>query len=209
MCGGWGSGWNGIIIFGIKKRKDVLKVSGKTKQNIIIAIIICIGIFGIIIYGLYAKNRDQAKYDKAINLMENREYAEASDLFYEIISYKDSKSYWKSLQRYIKYDEADQPRYEYAQKLYNEGNLEQAFSVFQDVGDYRDSSLMVAHITLELQDKMEKRIYDAAVQYYELGEYNLALEELSQLDDYEESSELKAKCENMILGEMQSSAGEQ
>ena len=117
--------------------------------------------------------------------------------------------YIKSLQRYIKYDEADQPRYEYAQKLYNEGNLEQAFSVFQDVGDYRDSSLMVAHITLELQDKMEKRIYDAAVQYYELGEYNLALEELSQLDDYEESSELKAKCENMILGEMQSSAGEQ
>lgn len=155
------------------------------------------------------KNRDQERYDKAINLMKNGEYTEAAELFAETGSYRDSQSYWKSLQRYIKYDEADESQYAYAQKLYGEGNLEQAFSVFQDLGNYKDSPLMVAHITLGLQDEMEKRIYTAAVQYYKSGEYSLALEGLSQLDDYEESLELKTRCKNMLLGERQGRGGEE
>lgn len=174
-------------------------MSGRIKQNIIIAIIVSICILSVIILGLYMKNRDQEKYDKAINLMKNGEYAEAAELFAETGSYKDSQLYWKTLQCYIKYDEADEPRYIYAQKLYNEGNLEQAFSIFQDLEDYKDSPLMVAHITLELQDEMKKRIYNAANRYYEAGEYDSALQELSAIEEYEGSLELKEKCESMLL----------
>lgn len=179
-----------------------------TKQNIIIAIFVCIGILVVINVGIYIKNNDQTKYDEAISLMENGKYAEAADLFAEIGSYKDSQLYWKSLQRYIKYDEADEPQYVYAQKLYKERNLEQAFSIFQDLEDYKDSPLMVAHITLELQDEMEKRIYDAANRYYEAGEYDSALQELAAIEEYEGSLELKEKCENMLLREGQGSATE-
>ncbi len=73
-----------------------------------------------------------------------------------------------------------------------------AFSIFQGLGDYKDSLLQVANITLDLKSEMEERIYNAALQYYESEEYTLALAELAKIENYEGSAEFKIKCQDEL-----------
>lgn len=88
-------------------------------------------------------------------------------------------------------DKTEEALYAYAVELFNNGEYENAFKYFQELDNYSDSSLYIANITLLLQEEMEKRIYDEASRLYEEANYSAALEQLSKIEDYPYTIELK------------------
>lgn len=199
----------------------------RRNRNLIICATIFVVVLFLVMGVFHDRDAKKEIYDEAINLYKNEKYPEAAEVFNRLGLYEDSLSYLMNSRNYIKYNEgidfynegrfedawenfsalgdfaeskikAKESRYAYAQQVYSEGNLELAFSIFQELGDYEDSLLMVANITLELKNEMEDRIYNAALQYYKLADYTSALKELSKIEDYEGSAQLKAKCEDEL-----------
>lgn len=199
----------------------------KSKQAIALFIIILLFILYYIISSSCENNKKSELYNEAISLYNNKKYSEAADIFSELGLYENSFTYLVNSRNYIKYnkgidfydkeqfkdacdifsslgdfekskEKAKESRYAYAQQLYSKGNLEEAFSIFQELGNYKESPLFVANITLELKKTMEKRIFNLAYQYFESGDYDSALNELLKIEDFEESSNLKSEIENRI-----------
>lgn len=196
-----------------------------TRRNRVLISLTTIVLLFFVIGVFHDRDIKMELYDKAKDLYDDKKYSEAAEIFNGLGLYEKSLSYLVNSRNYIKYNEgiefydkgqyekawenfsaledfaeskekAKESRYAYALQLYGEGKLEEAFSIFQELGDYEESLLMVASITLELKGEMEKRIYDVALQYYELEDYTSALDALSKIEDYEGSAELKAKCED-------------
>lgn len=125
------------------------------------------------------KGEKNRMYNDAINLYNVQKYAEAADIFNNLGLYEDSFSYLISSRNYIKYNEGidfynnrqfkeaienfsalgdfedskekvKESKYEYALRLYDEGELGKAFSVLYELGDYRDSEILTANIIVEM-----------------------------------------------------------
>lgn len=194
---------------------------------IVFFIIILVSFGTLYCYTLEAKTQRENSYKIACELFDSNEYQKAREAFSLLGTYKDSLDYYKNSLLYLKYDEAlsmlndgqyfaayemfqslntfeDSPEkaekslYAYAVELYNTGKYESAFGYFQELNDYSDSNLYVANITLLLQEKMQKRIFDEASRLFDEADYNSALEQLSKIADYPDTAELKQRCEDIL-----------
>lgn len=164
-----------------------------------------------------------AEYDRADDLLSNKQYMEAYKAFSDLGDYNDSKNkaqkclglYGDELLDKERYIEAisifqqlrdisnnelisTEPLYTCAVKLFNSSDYENATVLFQAIEEYKDSKLYVAKISLALHEQYQKELFDEACRLFEMGEYRQAIEEIEQISDYPGSEELKAKCEEAL-----------
>ncbi len=124
----------------------------------------------------------EQKLEDAANLMESGDYKKAADLYSSLDEQESAKS----------------ALYAYAEKLYASnyaGNLADALAAYQELGDYRDSRLKAATISVSQYSEFQEIIFQEAMRLFSEGEYRLALNELQKIPDYEQASTLQKECE--------------
>lgn len=93
--------------------------------------------------------------------------------------------------------------YKEASSLLSGGQYEDAYKTFADLGDYKDSKSQ-AQFAKDALDRINKeneelRIrYEAAIQLYEAGDYEGALAEFKELQEYEDSVSYASQCQDQI-----------
>lgn len=127
------------------------------------------------------------KYNEGQQLLDNNAYIDAINVFRSLDNFKDSKN------------KVNEALYKQGEYLYEQGNYEEAFKFFQDSNGYGKSSLYIADITLLLQEKMQKRIYNEGYRLFNCGEYSAALVELLKIEDYPNVDKLIKKCNTAIM----------
>ncbi|MBR5796559.1 MAG: hypothetical protein IKY26_10475, partial [Erysipelotrichaceae bacterium] len=162
----------------------------------------------------------EAKYQKSIFMMENKEYDEAIDLFTEVANYKDSE---------IKLKNA---KYEKALILVEEESHFTAINLFVELGDYKDAKEKVNSIRYEkalifikegkyaegysllqqagMQEYVEQHIYGRAKIALDNKDYVKAYDLLKLANGYEDSEDLLVQIEpeyyaNQLLEKMKKS----
>lgn len=147
-------------------------ISKKTKALIgIIAGFILIG--GIVIFFMTENMR---LYNKALELIDEKNYTEASKIFQELNDYKDSD---------VKHKEC---KFSMANDLFAQGNYEDAIKLYDGLGDYGDaetksneSNYLIAKLLMD-----EEKYSEAGQIYSELGEYKNS-KELYEKCNYEQT----------------------
>lgn len=136
-------------------------------------------IAGIIRISLYSK------YGSAIELYNEGKYKEASKIFEELGTYKDSYELQKKCQ------------YFYAKEVKNNGG--DSLQLFEELGDYENSEQYTKESLLRKLEEIQEDVYLYANSYYEEGNYMDALTAFNSLNGYKNSEEMAQKCENMIM----------
>lgn len=113
------------------ERKETKRINKKNKK-IVAAIAISVIAMAILAFILRIVIIPNAKYKKALELMDNGEYIEAINSFSELGSYKESEALILECELEIEY--------EAAMKLLSQGDFTQAYISFQKLGEYRDST---------------------------------------------------------------------
>ena len=85
----------------------------------------------------------EAKYRRAVDLFENKQYEEARLLFAQIEDYEDSSVYKARCSMYLLENE-QQEIYICSKQLLDDNNFEEAKQYFQQIIDYKDSNLLYA-----------------------------------------------------------------
>ncbi len=129
-------------------------------------------------------DREQMQ-ETAARLMESGDYKKAADLYYALDEQENAKA----------------ALYNYAEKLYYSdyvGHLIDALTVYQELGDYKDSKLKAATISVSQYSEFQEIIYKEAERLYSEKAYRLAIDELKKIPDYERAGVLQQKCETAI-----------
>lgn len=114
-------------------------------------------------------------YKTAMQLMESRDEAAASEMFKALGDYKDSA------------DLAMECDYTVAKDTYDAGQYEKAAELFTALGNYEDSA-----------EQVNACRYAIAQTTYDAGEYEKAAELFTALGDYEDSAEQVSACRYAI-----------
>lgn len=164
------------------KQKKLVRARGKLIIRLIISIINCIALIFIT-----SQLINLAKFDIAVNKMNNGNFLSAQEIFMDLNEYT---LYMRS-------------RYAYAKQLYDSGNTEDAALIFAELGDYGDSRQYLSLI--EFADlpntdlnKVQEDTYATAYNFYEKGQYSRALIYFRELSDYRDSEELANECLQMM-----------
>ena len=131
----------------------------------------------------------QKAYEEADRLLSAGDYRQAAVLF----------------QSLNEPERANEALYTYAEELYSSdysGHLSDALAVYQELGDYKDSELKAATISVALYNDNQQIIYKEAERLFDSGEYDGAIEELNKIPDYEKTASLLQACESAILHAM-------
>lgn len=132
---------------------------GKKGLVLFLLIIVLVGVFAGYKYAPGLIN--DYKYDKAVALAEEGNYAEAVKSFKDLGEYSDSQ------------EKALECEYNYALKLEEEGKFAEAKLAFENLGNYGDSSTKVqACAYSEAKEALENKNFKAASKIFmELGDY--------------------------------------
>lgn len=151
----------------IESGKEKKAMSKKTKG--------AIGVFvGVIIIGgivLYLLTANMRTYDKAIELLTDKNYAEASKIFKELDDYKDAS---------VKYKEC---KMNIADDLFVQKKYKDAIKLFDELGDFGDA-----------EAKSDESYYLIAKSLCNEENYKEAEQIYLQLAEYKDSKELSEKC---------------
>lgn len=112
-------------------------------------------------------------YNKAEELLANKHFNEAIDIFESLDNYKDSKQRLQEINNYLLNE-----KYNKALGLYESGKYHQAISVFEELQDYQDSSLMI--------DKVYETMYAQAEELFKSGEYEESARMFAATGDYKD-----------------------
>lgn len=107
----------------------------------------------------------QRQYNKALELLDAKDYDGAEKVFTELGDYRDSV------------EQIEDIPYKQAEDLLNDGDYEEAAKAFRKLGDYADSESRVTEIY--------QLLYDQAVALLDAGDYEEAISILEHLSDYE------------------------
>lgn len=108
----------------------------------------------------------QYKYNKALNFFENKNYADAAEIFGNIKNYKDSAA------------KSDESNYLAALVLFGNGEYAESAEFFGKLSDYMDSS-----------ERYKESSYRNATVLFENGEYDASAIIFGKLNEYKDSSE--------------------
>lgn len=143
----------------------------KKRNNYIILSVILILVV-IFACSLILRNKKQSNYEKAKMFSDNKEYAEAAELYLALGRYKDSEE----LSKEAKENEKKKKIYDEAIKIYNEENYESAIEKLKCIPDFEDSG-----------EKLKEATFSLAVKHFNNGNYNYAKELFASLGDYNDS----------------------
>ena len=139
----------------IKKKRRKRAVIISLISVVTIAAAICVTVFVII---------PSIKYNNAMQLYENGDYAQAAQAFKELNGYKDSEG------QIIKCETAIIDRnYNNALELYNAGKLDEAYDAFFELNGYKDSSDKTAEIIAKSASKSTKNSTYISVSGHTVG----------------------------------------
>jgi tetratricopeptide (TPR) repeat protein len=83
--------------------------------------------------------------------------------------------------------------------LYNDGKYEEAFQIFSEMKNYKESDFYAAKSLINSIDDFKKVVFDRALDYYKSGNYEEALINFRELGEYQNSQEWVKKCEDAII----------
>lgn len=152
------------------------KTSRKMPTLCSILILICVAFY--FISAFYLRGVCKDKYNRAIEAMNEGNYAESLQLLNELgESYKDVSEIIEPVSNGAKYQEAT--------SYYEEKEYEEAIKLFEELADsnYNDS-----------KEKLYEVKYTQAVEYYDSSRYKDALPIFIELGYYEDSNEYYEKC---------------
>lgn len=164
-------------------------------------------------------------YHDAMSFLQNGEYERAIEYFSQLNNYKDSSLQAEIAQNFIVYNSAkdlleegkfkeaaqvfesldgfeesaellNETLYLYAIEEFETENYEEAGSVFDQLGDYKNSKSYAARISLILYEGKQETVYAEACSLFKQGEYEQAMQEFEELGNYLDSAELAQKCKD-------------
>ncbi len=129
---------------------------------------------------------------------EKEQKIEDAARYMEIGDYKNAAEIYKSLDEQEKAQDA---LYAYAEKLFNSdytGHLADALTAYQELGDYKDSKLKAATISVSQYTEFQEVIFQEALRLFSEQEYRMAINELDKIQDYERAGTLRQDCEKAL-----------
>ncbi len=166
------------------------KLNVKKLAIFIIVPLLIIGIGLGVFFGIQAKKEADAAaeearleeaYDKAMDLLKDRQYEQALAAFKEITEYERSEKQIKKLEKW-------QKEYDDAMAVLEEGNYDSARTRFYELGEYRDSQEMY-EFGVTYRELMDQ--FDAGTDSY--GYTSLA-DQFSWIEEYKDSAQMRDKC---------------
>lgn len=151
----------------------------KSKKTILMAAgIICIILFiiGFFSFALYQRYVFSERYNKAVELIDKKEYDEAIELLNTLKDYKNGAELLE--------ESKNEKEYVKAVELLENKEYSDAIKIFENIRSYRDSV-----------DKINESKYKLALDYYDKGEYTYAKKIFTELDDYLDCKVYLAKIE--------------
>ncbi len=137
---------------------------------------VCVAVLLVFLFGSFFL--PNAKYNDALQLMEQGSYTEAIAAFEALDDYKDSA------QKITECSEAiTRGKYDAALAKMKQGDHVAAIEAFEKLGNYADSKEMVKECS-----------YQYAVSQMEQGDYSNAIRYFEDLKDYKDSAQLLAEC---------------
>ena len=162
-----------------EKHKEELRIQNEFKKKKLIRIIIIVLSFCavVIVAGIAYKNilSPYITYNKALHLYEDEKYEDASEVFIDIIGYKNSK------QMLI------DSNYLNAKQIYESEHYEKSINAFKALGNYKDS-----------EDMTIQSIYNYGIKLLESGDYSFALTQFSEVETYADTDEYINECHYQI-----------
>lgn len=167
-----------------------------TKLSLIAVLLVLIIIF--IKSAIDERNKLLSTYQIGIDYINDQNYYSAIDTLSTLGDYKDSLAYIDLAEKFILYNQAID--------LFENERYEESADKFTLLGDFEDSIFYVAQsqdclqqkISEETQETEKNNLYNEALNYYNINEYEKALEKFINLGDYENSIELAQECSNIL-----------
>ncbi len=135
---------------------------------------------------------NECKYKQAEEFFQQEKFNEAQRIFRELGNYKDAPDRMEECQK--RWDENDKKQkeitYSQAEKLFQQGKLEDAQIKFQKLGDYKDALDRAKECKALIQEQDNAEAYTRGVEYLQQGDLEAAesvFEELS-LSSYKDAS---------------------
>ena len=179
----------------LKKVKDVADKDINAGDGNKIAIVgIGVAVAAIVFYIV-----PETQYKNACELMDDKRYDEAIEVFENLGDYKDSTEKIEEIQKIRKDAE-----YESAIQLINDAKYDQAIEVFTELNGYRDSNEKIDEINTIIKDEE----YDRAVQLMVDSKYEEAILAFKNLNGYRDSNKKIDEIGKIIFEEKYASAEE-
>ena len=141
-----------------------------------------------------SKMRAEAKrrnaYNAAVELLNNGQYDEAIDAFYDLGEYRDSKEQIEHAEE-LREEAKKKADYDQAKRLFEAGDYDGAIDAFEELGDYRDSEAQIEKV----REQIKQDAYDAAAALLQEGKYDEANKAFRELGNYKDS---KAQALNAV-----------
>ena len=128
------------------------------------------------------------KYNKAVELLEGKNYDEALNLFTELEDYKDSE------------DMVREVKYLMALDLFENGEYEAAIKTFETLGYYKDALKNAETASEKLKDEQNAITYKNAVKLYNDKNYKKAYDAFASLKGYKDADQYLEKKALRIAG---------
>lgn len=174
------------------EKKKRAKARNKKVGIIISALAACVVVVALFVF----KSAKDATYHDAAAMLEAGEYEQAISLFESLGSFGDSAERAQSARneyRRVKEQEKrareqaqNEETYDRAEKLYAEGNYEEAISTFDSISGYKDAYTRI--------EAIKEEIYGKAVNACNEKDFNSALRWFDYLGEYKNSQDYFAYC---------------
>lgn len=155
-----------------ERHREQQRIAAEKKAKRVKKISLITGIAAVVIISvpLLTKNViiPTVKYNEAVALMKSGLYDEATETFYNLGDYRDSRTM------------ALESQYNKAVSLLENGSYDEAAEIFYNLGDYKDSCTMCL-----------ESLYDKAMSLFENGSYDKAIDVYRNMGGYKEIELLK------------------
>lgn len=170
--------------FSNKNSEEIcLEEKPKKRKGLLIAgLIIALAVLLILVVPRFLK---RSKYKKAVQFMNNEQYAEAEELFSQLDLFEDAQERLDFCRKYL--------QYETAQRYLEDKNYEDAYNEFEALGEFKDAREQAEYC----ENVMD---YNRAEELFKAEKYDEAKELYTDLpsEDFPEANERYHYCVNKI-----------
>ena len=170
--------------FSNKNSEEIcLEEKPKKRKGLLIAgLIIALAVLLILVVPRFLK---RSKYKKAVQFMNNEQYAEAEELFSQLDLFEDAQERLDFCRKYL--------QYETAQRYLEDKNYEDAYNEFEALGEFKDARDQAEYC----ENVMD---YNRAEELFKAEKYDEAKELYTDLpsEDFPEANERYHYCVNKI-----------
>ena len=160
-----------------KTRKKTIKIAAIIAPIVCVCIAFIIVLMTVIIPNINAENEKAVKYASANDLVDNKKFSEAIEIFSELGEYKDSAK---------RLDSVKEIAYLAAKQNLDAGRYLNAVENFKELGDYKDSAAIVREF-INYKDVSSDEDINRLIKFYNGSKYfknKSALEKTKKLAPY-------------------------